>query len=236
MDLIEVSNNQNRHPLELSRTKCILKELKAMGLHGKVLDIGCGDGYFDRRMLREFPDIEVYGVDIYLEEESEEGKLHFLNSLDHLPEGQFDYIIMMDVLEHIKDDTGYLRKLLTKLKKSGKLLITVPAFMRLYSLHDRELRHYRRYEHKRLYHVLRKCGLVEKEWSYFYLSLIAARLLSFHSTQNLSGWHHPENALKTRLVCFVLNTDYAVLRLLSKIGLHLPGLSLLSVCEKEKNA
>ena len=60
MDLIEVSNNQNRHPWELSRTQCIIKELKALGVHGKILDIGCGDGYFDREMVKCFSDIEVY--------------------------------------------------------------------------------------------------------------------------------------------------------------------------------
>jgi len=234
MDLIEVSNNTKRHPWELSRTKCIIKELETLGIKGKVLDIGCGDGYFDRKLIEKFPDIEVYGVDINLEHESNEGRLHFLNSLDSLPACQFEYIIMMDVLEHIKDDAGYLRQLLLKLKDNGKLLITVPAFMRLYSLHDRELRHYRRYEHKRLHRVLKKCGLIEKNWSYFYLSLIFGRLLTINSTQNLSGWYYSEKALKTRLVSFVLNTDYSVLRILSKVGIHLPGLSLLSICEKKQ--
>lgn len=234
MDLIEVSQNVNRHPWELSRTKCIINELKALRLHGKILDIGCGDGYFDRQLVKDFPGIEVYGVDINLENETTEGNLHFLNSLESLPEGQFDFIIMMDVLEHIKNDAEYLSELMTRLKSSGKLLITVPAFMKLYSLHDRELRHYRRYEHKRLSRVLKKCGLIEKSWSYFYLSLILARLLTINSTQNLSGWYHSEKALKTRLVSFVLNADYSVLRFLSKTGIHLPGLSLLSICEKKQ--
>ena len=102
--------------------------------------------------------------------------------------------------------------------------------MKLYSLHDRELRHYRRYEHARLRRLVSKSGLVEERWSYFYFSLIIARLLTMNKTENLSGWDHPADSIKTRFVTAVLNLDFDVLIFLSKLGLHLPGLSLLSVC------
>ena len=230
MDLIEVSENQNRHPWELSRTSRILKVLKKFHIKGRVLDIGCGDSYFDRRLAGEFKNIQVYGVDIYLKKEIHEERVHAVNSLEHLPDCKFDCIIMMDVLEHIKNDKKYLTGILSYLKPDGKVIITVPAFMKLYSLHDRELRHYRRYDHGSLYRVIKKSGLTEIKWSYFYLSLIIGRLMTLNSTQNLSGWNHPEKSLKTKIVKTVLNIDFDVLYFLSRFKIHLPGLSLLSIC------
>jgi len=102
MDLIEVTENNNRHPWELSRTKCILKELTKLDISGNVLDIGCGDSYFDFQLLKQCPNLNIYGVDINLEKEFDEKNIHAYNSLDHLPNIKFDFIIMMDVLEHIE--------------------------------------------------------------------------------------------------------------------------------------
>ena len=234
MDLIEVSENQNRHPWELSRTACVLSELKKLGIHGNVLDIGCGDSYFDRRLLRENPALSVYGVDINLKTELHDGKLHALNSLEHLPSMKFDFILMMDVLEHIEDDFSYLDKIRREyLNGGGYIFITVPAFQSLYSLHDKELKHFRRYNHAELKSLVEKCGLKEISWSYFYFSLIFARLLTKNKTENLSGWQKSAESLATKLFVRVLNADFAFCRLLSKIALHLPGLSLLAVCKAQ---
>ena len=235
MDLIEVSDNQNRHPWELSRTAMVLNQLKKLKIHGNVLDIGCGDSYFDKRLLKEHPDLHIYGVDIYLENEMHNGNLHALNSLDHLPDIKFDYIIMMDVLEHIEDDKGYLKNVLMRLKKDGTVFITVPAFMSLYSLHDEELKHFRRYNHKQLGEVTKSAGLDEKRWSYFYFCLIPLRLLTKNKTENLSGWQKSEKEFSTRFVTWVLNTDFRFLNVLSRICLHIPGLSLLSVLKPGKD-
>ena len=85
MDLSEISDNQNRHPWELSRTRCILRVLRDIGIKGNILDIGCGDSYFDKRLAEKFLDVEVYGVDIFLEKEMHEGRVHAVNSLERLP-------------------------------------------------------------------------------------------------------------------------------------------------------
>ena len=234
MDLIEVSSNQNRHPWELSRTRSILRILQKIKLKENILDIGCGDSYFDRRLAEHFPETTVYGVDINLKQELHEDRVHALKSTEHLPDCKFDCILMMDVLEHIEDDTAYLTDIIKYLKPDGKVIITVPAFMKLYSLHDRELHHYRRYEHKRLNNVITESGLVEESWSYFYFSLIIGRLLTMNRTENLSGWNRNEKNIMTKFVKGVLNADFDVLTFLSRLGIHLPGLSLLSICGLER--
>lgn len=233
MDLIEVSQNENRHPWELSRTKCIINELFSLGINGNVLDIGCGDSYFDRKLIEKRKNLKVYGVDINLKTEIQEERLKALNSLDKLPSIKFDYILMMDVIEHIENDSVYLQNLVDKyLSDEGFVLITVPAFMSLYSLHDKELKHFRRYNHKELKKVITSAGLREKKWSYFYFSLILPRIIFKNKTQNLGLWDKKEDSFTTKFVTFVLNTDFKICSLLSKFGIHLPGLSLMSVCQK----
>ena len=229
MDLSEISDNQNRHPWELSRTRCILRVLRDIGIKGNILDIGCGDSYFDKRLAEKFLDVEVYGVDIFLEKEMHEGRVHAVNSLERLPIDKFDYILMMDVIEHIEDGVAYLANILKYLKEGGKVIITVPAFMALYSLHDRELQHYRRYSHQSLGRVIKESGLIELKWSYFYFSLIIGRLLTMNRTKNLGNWNYSETDFKTKLITCILNLDFDVLTFLSKLGFHLPGLSLLSI-------
>ena len=233
MDLIEVSQNENRHPWELSRTKCIIDELFSLGISGNVLDIGCGDSYFDYKLIEKRENLKIYGVDINLKTEIQEERLKALNSLDKLPSIKFDYILMMDVIEHIENDNLYLQNLIDKyLSDEGFVLITVPAFMSLYSLHDKELKHFRRYNHEELKKVIISAGLKEKKWSYFYFSLILPRIIFKNKTQNLGLWDKKEDSVITRFVTFVLNADFKMCSLLSKFGIHLPGLSLMSVCQK----
>lgn len=58
---------------------------------------------------------------------------------------QYDVILMMDVLEHVKDDVSLLRETVKYIKPGGFLLVTVPALPFLMSAHDRFLGHFRRY-------------------------------------------------------------------------------------------
>lgn len=235
MDLIEVSEkNKNRHPWELSRAECIIKEIGKAGIRRSVLDIGCGDGYFDRRLLSEFPQIEsLYGVDIFLERPYEEDRGHWINSLDSLPDKKFDLILMMDVLEHIQDDKAYMCEIEKLLDDNGIIVLTVPAFMKLYSLHDKELKHFRRYDRHMLENTLKGSSLKIINKSYFYLSLVFMRLLTINKTENLSMWSSGEKSFKTRFVKAVLNIDYSILRFLSRFNIYIGGLSLLAVIEKQ---
>jgi SAM-dependent methyltransferase len=65
-------------------------------------------------------------------------------SLDKLTE-KIDYIYDIDVLEHIEDDLGVLKKIYSALPDKGKVLIYVPARPELYSSFDKKIGHFRRY-------------------------------------------------------------------------------------------
>jgi SAM-dependent methyltransferase len=67
-------------------------------------------------------------------------------TIDQLNKEQlFDCIIYIDVLEHISDDTGEIRKAASCLKPGGRLIVLSPAFNFLYSPFDKAIGHYRRY-------------------------------------------------------------------------------------------
>lgn len=58
---------------------------------------------------------------------------------------KYDLIIMLDVLEHIKDSKNFMKNVGTLLNQHGHIIIGVPAYKQLWSEHDEVLKHFRRY-------------------------------------------------------------------------------------------
>jgi len=66
----------------------------------------------------------------------------------HIPEplaDDLDVLCMLDVLEHLEDDTAALRWAATQLAPGGIAVITVPAFGFLWTAQDEAVHHFRRY-------------------------------------------------------------------------------------------
>ena len=57
-----------------------------------------------------------------------------------------DAALLTDVIEHVPDDAGLLRAVVTPMREGAYILVTVPAGMELWSPHDVALGHYRRYD------------------------------------------------------------------------------------------
>ena len=74
---------------------------------------------------------------------------------------------MFDVLEHIEMDIASLAAIKDLLSKDGKLIITVPAYQWLWSIHDEHLHHQRRYTISRLRHDAKAAGWTMTYASYF---------------------------------------------------------------------
>lgn len=120
-----------------------------------VLDIGCGSGLVLSLMQGQGKDISGLEPNEGLIEISKKlyGDLSIRhgNAEDIDKIGlKMDTIIMMDVLEHIKDDEAQLQKLHNALKKGGRIIIIVPASKILYGKRDIRHGHYRRYSRKEL--------------------------------------------------------------------------------------
>ncbi len=71
----------------------------------------------------------------------------------------FDSVVIINLLEHMYDDTAALQTLRDRLNRGGHCLIYVPALNWLYGKFDRDVGHYRRYSKRRLAAVVREAGL-----------------------------------------------------------------------------
>ena len=88
----------------------------------------------------------------------------------------FDLVVAMDVLEHIEDDSGALRSMHRMLKRGGTIILTVPAFRFLWSAHDENLHHFRRYRAPELTREMERAGFRIVHASYFNFILFPAAL------------------------------------------------------------
>ena len=164
-----------------SRTELIVGKLRrlpsASGRH-KILDIGCGDGlFFDR--LAEFGDVE--GVEPSAELVSagnpHRGRIYVCPfDQSFRPGKEYTLILMLDVLEHLEDPVGALRHALELLAPDGSIIITVPAFMALWTSHDVLNHHKARYTKRSFGEVARQSGLIIQEERYFYHWTCPAKL------------------------------------------------------------
>jgi SAM-dependent methyltransferase len=72
---------------------------------------------------------------------------------------RFDTIVCINVLEHVRDDAGALRRLAAMLAPGGALALLVPAHPALYGAYDRLDGHFRRYTRAGLRRLLEAAGL-----------------------------------------------------------------------------
>lgn len=146
-----------------------MQALLASGKVTSILDVGAGSGYFSRLLLEHGARDAMCVDPNYPAEHSEThaGKpLHFVRDV---PEAvQADTVLLMDVLEHVDDDIGLLRLYVEKAAPGTRFLMTVPAFMWLWSGHDVFLEHRRRYTLPQLENVARAAGLRVQQGCYYY--------------------------------------------------------------------
>lgn len=147
------------------RQRVLLRALKCAG--GPVqnaLDIGCGHGVA-RDMLERDLGIPVDGCDLNRTalETAKPGKGHLFlyNILDQKASllGRYDAVFLLDVIEHIDDDTAFVRAALRHLRLGGLVALNVPANMLFFSDYDRAAGHVRRYTPGGLRKLLNSCGV-----------------------------------------------------------------------------
>jgi SAM-dependent methyltransferase len=151
--------DEDRHWWFATRTRAILAYLDRYVGPGttdrRVLDIGCGAANMTHH-LRHYG--QVVGVDSNprpLVVARDRGLKSYEAFADHLPfgDGDFDLVTLLDTLEHVPDQDAVLaecRRVLrrpdpTRAIPGGRLLITSPAFMFLWSHNDDVNMHQRRY-------------------------------------------------------------------------------------------
>ncbi|MEI7817415.1 MAG: hypothetical protein WCI45_09520, partial [Desulfuromonadales bacterium] len=82
---------------------------------------------------------------------------------------RIDSIVMVNVLEHLENDSSVLKMLQDALPNGGRILTFSPAFPVLFSDFDASAGHFRRYTKKTIHFAFEKAGLKILESSYFNL-------------------------------------------------------------------
>lgn len=97
-----------------------------------------------------------------------------------------DVVYSSNVLEHIEDDFHALKEINSLLKRNGKLILLLPAFNFLFSQHDINVGHYRRYNKKTIINLLNTSGFLVEKYQYIdCLGGIANLIIKFKSNINL---------------------------------------------------
>lgn len=140
-----------------------------------VLDVGAGSGFFSRQILAKTSARTGTCVDTnYLAENDLYVGAKPLHMRRNITSSNADLVLMMDVIEHVADDTALIAHYAALSPPGTRFLVTVPAFMWLWSSHDVFLEHYRRYNVGHLREVLSKAGLQVRSAHYFFGGVLPA--------------------------------------------------------------
>lgn len=122
------------------------------GAGERILDIGCGDGYYDWRISQS--GARVTGIDVhekrlaFARRHYGNGRTEFLN-LDaeraDLPAGSFDKALCLCVIEHLGDDERVLRNVHQALKPGGLFVLSADSLSNSGITPGERERHRRRY-------------------------------------------------------------------------------------------
>ena len=203
----------------------------------KILDIGCGSGL----MLNVLSEVgNTYGMDmsdeaISFSKEIFNGRLEKGSMPDDIPyENEFfDLIILLDVIEHIDQDVASLIAIRDCLVFGGKAVITVPAYMFLWSPFDEVNQHKRRYTLSELKRKLIESGFKIEKISYYNTLLFPLVFIVriFNRFFNRGG--APDLELPNQLVNFLFKFIFGLEKYLLR-AVDLPfGVSILAVVERK---
>lgn len=164
-----------------------ISQVLAGSRDARILDVGCGAGlWFDT--LEAFGRVEGVEFDPIAVEQSGRwrDRIH-LGELDTFrSDGGYDLILMLDVLEHMRQPEALLRQSVALLAPGGAMVITVPAFNWLWTAHDDLNHHVTRYTAAEIARLVRTSGLDIRERRYLFQSLILPKLF-VRAKEALSG-------------------------------------------------
>ena len=195
----------------------------------KILEIGPGLGN-NLKYLSSLGVVDILETEpefikyIELNRENYINKIY--NNIDKI-EDKYDFIVMLDVLEHIENSQEFMLSVNQILKRSGEVIFGVPAYSQLWSSHDEKLDHYRRYNWKKIYSDCNSFDIAER-YGFNYL-LLPIRylqiLLNKTSTTN-------EGGNLTNNILYSVSIFESTLR---KIGINPKfGISLYAKLKKKK--
>jgi SAM-dependent methyltransferase len=249
VDLAEVpSDVARRHPWELARLDFFRRRAQSLGLDRRpigVLDVGSGDAWLATTLLST-----LHPGSLLTCWDSGYTPAHLADLTARFgprarfvvtrPDEPFDLLLLLDVLEHIEDDLGFLRETVARnLVAGGYALISVPAWQALFGDHDVRLRHFRRYQPDQARRLVEGSGLTVLASGGLFHGLLLPRAIERLSAtagvqhkapRTVGEWR--AGPVVSALVETVLRWDGRLSALMAKGRVTLPGLSWWATCVK----
>jgi SAM-dependent methyltransferase len=234
---LQTHRAEERHWWYRGRRNVLERVIARLGLTpgARILDAGCGSGRNMVELARHgsVSGVELSDASVELARARGVGEV-IEGSVMEMPfaENSFDLAVSLDVIEHLQDDRGALRELRRVVAPGGALLVTVPAYQRLWSRHDVINHHHRRYNRRTLLAAATAGGWRAESTTHFNSLLLpvavamrALEPLNRSGTESsLDLWVPPEPL--NRLLQQPLNLEAALIGR----GARIPaGLSLLAL-------
>lgn len=183
---------------------------------GEIAEIGCGNGLLQKDIEDDYGQ-PVVGFDLnevaLRKNLSRVSPLYCYDIFEKRAEfrARFDIVILFDVLEHIEDESRFLKCVKFHLAESGTLLINVPAIQWLFSDYDRAAGHVRRYSLNQLTRIAEQNGYEVQKATYWGLPLfplLAVRKLLSLEKSNGSAGFDPGSSMTNSLLASLSRLEW----------------------------
>lgn len=139
------------------------KLIRKYNISDPFLDIGCGVGELSYFLAKKgWEGTAIDGTDSVVEIASDKLKkfpyIKVKCELLSVKKNKFNSAFLWDVIEHIKEDDAFLKKVNKSLIINGYLVLSVPSNPREWRWDDEFYGHYRRYDEYSMSNLLKKTG------------------------------------------------------------------------------
>lgn len=158
---------------------------RTLGRGARALELGCGTGsvatYLNERGWHvDYADVHREGLEAAARRVErtlgDAGARRYvrLDVTSQFPTGDYDAVLLFDVLEHLPDDRATLAHVRSHLRAGATLAFSVPAFRFLWSPWDDLQRHKRRYTRPAARALAEGAGFRVERLTYFFFPLFFA--------------------------------------------------------------
>ncbi|WP_017327495.1 bifunctional 2-polyprenyl-6-hydroxyphenol methylase/3-demethylubiquinol 3-O-methyltransferase UbiG [Synechococcus sp. PCC 7336] len=202
-----------------------------------AIDIGCGTGMILQQLNQRYRAIGIDTSPLAVDFAKQRGNQEvFCTSLEEAANKDWQprVALMLDVVEHIRDDASFLRQVWEVLPEGGQVLITVPAYQWLWSAHDVMHHHFRRYRAEQMRELLTQTGFELQKLSYFNTLLFLPALLQKLSQRNREP--SPQDSIPTvpSWMNAILQSIFAFERFLLPWFDFPFGISIVAIAQKKR--
>lgn len=192
MQMYEIEEKHFWHKGRNSIIESVVKRLLRFKNKLNYLEIGCGNGIVLKHLENKFKwhlegiDLSLYALNLARKRTKARLMRADIFKVD-MPR-KYDVIGLFDVIEHVDDDSLFLKQCSKLLDKNGKIVITVPAGPSLWSVVDKASGHKRRYTMRSLKKSISNAGLDIEFISYYGFTILPFLWLSRLKNRPVKGF------------------------------------------------